>query len=556
MTSQPGFSDLHDHSSNSTFSQQSVVFVLFVRCIIFILATYALYALYPRRYLLILILGFGKLFSDLIQKPKVLNQSIRNILLRLGVDVRSWDMTPESPGSFQRLSRMLKSLSLGRFGIADRKDVNEYLVSKYAAFQKPLWFIVSLEYISPHSIFTYNGQLHREKRRMIVRSLASKFYSKLVAVSWSKTQLLNSQLMRRLHATTTQSSVIELSSWTYRFITDVSGESLFDYDCGLLADGGEKSDLLHLHLSQTEGSSLLEFVCHRLLVTFLPFHWIYKLPIAEIKMQEFGKKCLFEFSRKVRTKRQLKRNEAGQVEDTDAMPDFLDTVFNGSQSSDEIDGHIITMITASSHTLTSTMTFALHYLASNLSVQRKLREEIYNYIPDPAIELTPNHLRSMTYLNAVFSEVLRLEPAARSIPRIAVRDADIGNMHVLAGEELLAPVRSIHRREDVWGEDAQEFRPERWIDDISGRGGATDKTSFMPFSHGPRSCVGREYAMNEGKIFLVGLVGAFELELVDGHRELRYTLPTPLNMLSYVRTIKGRLHLKLQPVEGKWAPSA
>lgn len=81
-----------------------------------------------------------------------------------------------------------------------------------------------------------------------------------------------------------------------------------------------------------------------------------------------------------------------------------------------------------------------------------------------------------------------------------------------------------HTDAKVWGEDASEFKPERWLgDDLGGRGTAAATStgtsslpggpySYMPFSRGPRDCIGARFAMLEAKTILAMLVSRFEFE--------------------------------------------
>jgi cytochrome P450 len=155
----------------------------------------------------------------------------------------------------------------------------------------------------------------------------------------------------------------------------------------------------------------------------------------------------------------------------------------------------------------------------------------------------------MPYLNAVVMEILRLEPPVRSIPRLASQPVEIGGTRIAAGEEVLSLTRTIHLREDLWGDDAREFKPERWVQDLCGNGGAKQKNSFLPFSHGPRNCIGKEYALIQLKVMLLGLVGNFHFAPVGGTGPPRLSTPTPLNFMTYTRTVKGRLHLRVQRLE-------
>jgi cytochrome P450 len=68
----------------------------------------------------------------------------------------------------------------------------------------------------------------------------------------------------------------------------------------------------------------------------------------------------------------------------------------------------------------------------------------------------------------------------------------------------------MHRRKDFYGEDAEEFRPERWLDDpATGRKGLRTGWEFLPFNGGARICLGQQFALTEAGYTVVRMVQAF-----------------------------------------------
>ena len=80
------------------------------------------------------------------------------------------------------------------------------------------------------------------------------------------------------------------------------------------------------------------------------------------------------------------------------------------------------------------------------------------------------------------------------------------------GTVLSVPTYSIHRDKEIWGEDVESFRPERWVE-----GGDGDVTlmqkAFNPFSFGPRSCVGRNLANMDLRIFIATVFRRYDVVL-------------------------------------------
>lgn len=74
----------------------------------------------------------------------------------------------------------------------------------------------------------------------------------------------------------------------------------------------------------------------------------------------------------------------------------------------------------------------------------------------------------------------------------------------------------MHRRKDLYGDDAEEFRPERWLDGPDGEKGLRVSWEYIPFSGGPRVCIGQQFALMEVSYLTVRLVREFKrIEAVE-----------------------------------------
>ncbi|KAI0860525.1 cytochrome P450 [Xylaria cubensis] len=110
-------------------------------------------------------------------------------------------------------------------------------------------------------------------------------------------------------------------------------------------------------------------------------------------------------------------------------------------------------------------------------------------------------LGRMPYTQAVVKETLRLHPpvgAMRYIKRgtgLTVHDSSTGKTHCLDGLAVYLCMPAIHRNPNVYGETADAFCPERWLD--STESAKVPTTAWRPFERGPRGCIGQELAMTE-----------------------------------------------------------
>lgn len=213
--------------------------------------------------------------------------------------------------------------------------------------------------------------------------------------------------------------------------------------------------------------------------------------------------------------------------ETQQSNDILSLMIRSNNFSDEnLVDQLLTFLAAGHETTSSALTWATMLLSQRPEHQKKLRAEIYEHISSPNFlsDLTSgadiaNVLENMPFLNGVCNEVLRLYPTIPTTARVAVRDTKIGYNLIPKDTMIFIVPWAINRSTKLWGPDAGEFVPERWIDPATGRatmnGGADSNYAFLTFLHGPRSCIGERFARAELRALLAALVGAFEFQMAD-----------------------------------------
>ncbi|KAH9319219.1 hypothetical protein KI387_020988, partial [Taxus chinensis] len=127
-------------------------------------------------------------------------------------------------------------------------------------------------------------------------------------------------------------------------------------------------------------------------------------------------------------------------------------------------------------------------------------------------------LRSMNYLQAALSETLRLYPAVPISYRQAIEDSILPDgTHVKKDSKLLYFIYATNRMESLWGKDALEFRPERWIN----KEGACMKEwdyKYPVFNAGPRLCLGRDIAYVNMKFMVANILVRYKVKIDPGHK--------------------------------------
>ncbi|CAN6480322.1 unnamed protein product [Victoria cruziana] len=189
---------------------------------------------------------------------------------------------------------------------------------------------------------------------------------------------------------------------------------------------------------------------------------------------------------------------------------------------------ILSFMLAGRDTTSVTLSWFLYMICKHPSVERKILEEISDTmnIEDGSIEkfsesLTNTVLNGMHYLHAALSETLRLYPAVPLDGKECAEDDTLPDgFKVRKGDFVNYPIYAMGRLTYLWGDAADLFQPERWIEDGIFRPESPFK--FTAFQAGPRICLGKDFAYQQMKIIAATLLYFFKFKLEDERQEVRY----------------------------------
>lgn len=187
---------------------------------------------------------------------------------------------------------------------------------------------------------------------------------------------------------------------------------------------------------------------------------------------------------------------------------------NGRKLSDiELRDNIITFIGAGHETTSLALTWALYLLAGHPEWQEKLADEAQEVCGDGAIE--PHHIDALKTHEAVLKEAMRLYPPAPAMDRVALEDVTLEGQRPLTlrkGDVVVLAIYPMHRHRKLWQAPGQ-FDPTRFFLE---RQGELHRFQFIPFSGGPRVCIGMKFAMMEAVSILANVVRVARFDLVAG----------------------------------------
>ncbi|KAL2193416.1 cytochrome P450 [Corynascus similis CBS 632.67] len=236
---------------------------------------------------------------------------------------------------------------------------------------------------------------------------------------------------------------------------------------------------------------------------------------------------------------------------------FLEALAAETQDPMELRSELLHVLLAGRDTTASHLGWIFHNLARDPVRYQKLRAAI---IADFGTYMCPRDItfarvKDCKYLRYVNDESLRVYPVVPINARYANKDTTLPRgggpdgespIFVPKGSSVDFSVHVMHRRKDIWGEDADEFKPERWE-------GRKVGWEYLPlarkaekkFNGGPRVCVGQQFALTEASYVTVRLLQRFDkMESLLGNEDVRHNL-TLINTIG--NGVKVRLHTAAAP---------
>lgn len=199
---------------------------------------------------------------------------------------------------------------------------------------------------------------------------------------------------------------------------------------------------------------------------------------------------------------------------------------------------------AGSETTSSLLVWTMLLLSIHPDWQARAREEVNRVIgnSEPTFEAL-NHLKTVrihhptTHSNMnsrhcgwqlqvtmILQEVLRLYPPLPLTARGPTETTKLGNLTIPKGVHMTLLIAQVHYDPEIWGDDAREFKPERFSEGIPNA--AKMKSGFIPFGSGPRGCIGQNLAMIEARVTMAIILRRFSFQVSPSYVHAPFSLLT------------------------------
>ncbi len=388
--------------------------------------------------------------------------------------------------------------------LSDHEQITALLRDRPDGFRRPrlLYRVMEEMNIKP-GLFAAEGQTWQNQRRMVMASFSPGNVRGFFPLLLRVTQRLQKRWQQAVVSSKQQGAVIDLQLDLMRFTVDMISGLAFGQDINTLES---KEEVIQKHLDK-----ILPAVFNRTNALVPYWRW-FKLPkdkaldrsiqVVNASIQDFIRQARVRMD----TQPVLREQPSNLLE---AMIVAADQA-GSAVTDDDVAGNVFTVLLAGEDTTANSMAWMIYLLSQNPQAMTKAREEARRIVAGHVAELTPEKVAQLDYIEACAHEAMRLKPVGPLNVIEALHDTTVGDVAVPHGTVIIGVLRHDALNEKYF-QQANDFKPERWLEG-QGLGAASNtKRVSMPFGSGPRVCPGRYLALMEIKLGMAMLLDTFDI---------------------------------------------
>ncbi|KAH9927308.1 cytochrome P450 monooxygenase [Fomitopsis serialis] len=437
--------------------------------------------------------------------------------------------------------------------IYDPKALHTILIKDESIWEEvPSFIATNLALFGPGLLSTL-GEQHRKQRKMLNPVFSINHMRTITPIFYDTTRRLHDAIESRVKNGPQE---LDMAGWMGRTALELIGQTGLGYSFDrLVADEkdafAESLKQMFPIISKLKELALILPHVRQIVPACLRGPLSRVLPISTARDMKYTADFVAQRSQEVfeLKKRALQKSDEASAEQVGHGKDIMSILIKANTSASEKDSlteyelvsQMSTMIMAAMDTTSNTLSRILLLLAEHPDVQQRLRTEIIE--ASQGEDLAYDALMQLPYLDAVCRESLRLHPPLLWSGRMSTRDTTIpvsktipgldgtpiSEFAVPKGTEVIVGVLGCNTSKAFWGEDAMEWKPERWLsplpDSVTGAGLPAVAGNIMTFLGGKRACIGFKFAEMEMKVVLSVLLPSFVLAPTE--KEINW-IPAPV----------------------------
>ncbi|KAG0006211.1 hypothetical protein BGZ80_002534 [Entomortierella chlamydospora] len=365
--------------------------------------------------------------------------------------------------------------------------------------------------LTGNGIFTADGDHWKWQRKLASNIFSVKAFRQYTSDVFCREGDLAIEYLNKIADT---GKPVDIQQLFYCYTLDSFGEIAFGVSFGSMKDPEQEVDFAAAFDRLTHG------VAGRV---YSPIWWLTDWWTGNGKQVEKDSKLVRDFALRVIQERRNKEHAPAQ--EKDLLQLFMDLTDDDGQplSDDMLIDSVLNFIIAGRDTTAQSlawMFYLMHRNGSNPEFVQGLIKETDEILKGgyPTYEST----KQQKYAEACFHETSRLYPSVPRSTRICFEDDVLpGGIKIYKGERIGWSTWVMGRDTTIWGPDAKEFNPNRWLNNDK-----PSSSKFLSFHHGPRTCLGQQYATIEAITITSMLFQKFTFELVDPNVKPTY-YPSP-----------------------------
>ncbi|KZO96850.1 cytochrome P450 [Calocera viscosa TUFC12733] len=440
-----------------------------------------------------------------------------------------------------------------RLILTDPRAIHHIFTTKSYSYRRPEGLRLATKKLLGDGILSSEGDDHKRLRKALNPGFTPQALKQFVPTFYESAHKVQEAWNTALADQKEPEVTIDVQKWMNAITLDTIGLTGFSYDFGLLR--GEWPPVIQVLSSF--GAKPVDFFSALSFLLLQTVPQIINIPSPRNKLFTALNDSMSEVVSKVIAKM---KEEKLETQDHFSMLGPL-MKSSGNITSTELAAQMNTLILAGYETTANSLSWCLHELSTRPALQKKIREELAQF-PHPTYDQLQNQ---MPVLESILRETLRMHPPVTEHARRAQADDAIplyepiitkdgkvvDHINVVAGQGVVIGIEAVNKSTHIWGPDAHEFNPERWLS------GDLPKLArevqgyhhLLSFTDGPRHCIGKYFAVLEFKAVLSVLMRAFSFEPSDGTgknvKTHRGFLPRPQTIGSK----PGVLMMRVRPVE-------
>ncbi|KAI0669354.1 cytochrome P450 [Trametes maxima] len=451
----------------------------------------------------------------------------------------AWPMYEYLTESYKGVVKLAGPLGHRMLYVFDPVAMHSIIVKDQYVYEEAAWFIKSNRLNFGLGLLATLGNHHRKQRKLLNPVFSIAHMRRMIPIFNQVGHQLQNGIEQRVRGHD-EPVELDMLSWMGRTALELIGQAGLGYSFDPLVADSADEFMLAIKAFQP---AVMQMTLIRRLIPYLPdirIVWLRNLLLDLIPNKGVQKvrdivnvmheRAVAIYEEK---KQALERGDESLKDKVGEGRDLMSILLKANMVASDEDklpeaeliGQVATFIFAAMDTTSNALSIILTLLAEHPDVQEKLREEILE--ASNGEDLDYDALVSLPYLDAVCRETLRLHPPVTTVFRETRQDIVMPLSEPVTGidgtkmNEILVPkdttvivgILSSNRNKAIWGEDALEWKPERWLSSLPES--VTEAkipgiySNLMTFLGGGRACIGFKFSQLEMKVILCLLLSKF-----------------------------------------------